>query len=443
MLINGARKRASLSGVKLFAVIALAIGALVLSAASSPAGAAPAKLAMHPHAFNCISACADYEATINQYFTDVAADSGLTTNVYSTLTQYSNIEYSTIFDASTNSYVDESPYPDKKCFDGFDTYCVTDKQLRTEIAKVIAANGWPTGTTTDLYFIFTPANVGICQHAGRAIDGIPCTTNVFCAYHQSNASFIYAVEPDDEAVSEGGCATGESPAGNDADSTLSTISHEHSEAITDPYGDGWTSEDTETYLGIPNAFFGSENGDLCAWNFGDPLGTTLDGQAYNQVINGHSYYLQQEYSNADGGCVQYAGGAPTNFSPGDDYYSGVGPLVDHGGTVMTTNTVYAIYWVPAAPSIAANRPPKIAGLAQVGRKLRALHGVWSNSPTLAYRWLRCSPAATSCKGIRKATDSSYRLVPADAGHRLEVRVTATNQVGRANATSAPTRKVKR
>ena len=434
-LIQLAESRASLSRVRLFAVIALAAGALVLSAASSPAGATAAKQTK-ALGFNCVSSCADYESTIDQFFTDVAADSGLTTNVYSTLTQYSNIEYNTTF---AGSYVDGSPFPTTRCHDGFDKYCVTDKQLRAEMGKVIAANNWPTNTTTDLYFIFTPANVGVCEHAGRAIDGVACTTNAFCAYHNATNNFIYAVEPDDAAVSEGGCDTGQSPAGNSADSTLSTISHEHSEAITDPYGNGWTSEDHETYMGIPDAFFGSENGDLCSWNFGDSLGT-LDGQEYNQVINGHAYYLQQEYSNIDGGCVQHVGGTPTNFDSSNPLYAGVGPLVYHDGTVMTTNTVYAIYWVPVAP--ANGRLPRIGGIAKVGKQLRAFHGTWSNSLSFTYRWLRCSSSGTSCTGIKRATGSSYTLAQADAGHRLEVRVTATNQAGRANAVSAPTRKVR-
>ena len=107
---------------------------------------------------------------------------------------------------------------------------------------------------------------------------------------------------------------------------------------------------------------------------------------------------------------------------------------------MTSTTVYAIYWVPAAA--ANSHLPTIAGQAKVGKKLKALHGAWSNSPTFAYRWLRCSAAGTSCKGIKKAIDSFYVLEPADKGHRLEVRVTATNQGGRASATSASTGKVR-
>ena len=159
-------------------------------------------------------------------------------------------------------------------------------------------------------------------------------------------------------------------------------------------------------------FDGNEIGDLCAWNFGAPLGTTLGGEPYNQVINGHDYYLQQEWSNADGGCVQYARRHRHELQPDDPFYAGTGPLVHHGGPVMTTNTVYAIYWVPAAPANTARRRSP-APRRSAGRSRRS-HGVWSNSPELTYRWLRCSAAGTSCHGIKKATDRTYKPVHADA-----------------------------
>ena len=108
---------------------------------------------------------------------------------------------------------------------------------------------------------------------------------------------------------------------------------------------------------------------------------------------------------------------------------------------MTTNTVYAIYWVPAAP--ANNKLPAISGAAKVGKKLKASHGAWSNQPKFTYRWLRCSATGTACKGITKATDSSYTLVPEDKGHRIEVRLTGTNMAGHATATSAPTAVIKK
>jgi hypothetical protein len=449
--------------VRLFAVIALAAGAIVLSAASSPAGATwgvshqlrgfvphtahasrlPAASRTHQTAgFNCVSSCAAYESKINQFFTDVAADNGLTTNVYSVASQYAPIEYNETFEGS---YVEGRPFPASTCHDGFDKYCLTDPQLQTEIGKVIARNGWPTQaeSKTALYFIFTPASTGICQGpGGPSLANNPCTTNVFCAYHSAAAdsSFLYAVEPDDKAVEGGGCSLGQAPVGSGADDTLSTVSHEQNEAITDPFPPtGWVSEDTETFDGIPNAFFGTEIGDLCAYNFGASLGGAPHAQ-YNQIINGHNYFLQQEWSNADGGCVQHLGGTPTNFPSSSPFYGGVGPLVNEGGSVMTTNQIYAIYWVPAKPAM--KQLPKITGAPKVGNKLKTSHGTWSNAPKLTYRWLRCSSAGKSCKGITKATGATYTLAKADARHRIEVRVTATNAAGHVSATAAPTVAVK-
>src|SRR5437763_8210761 len=105
----------------------VAAGALVVSGVSATAGAATSK-ATH---FNCVVSCSAYEATINRYFTDVAAANGATDNVYSVATQYSGIQYDETFGGS---YVDGNPYPTTKtCRDGFDTYCVTKPQLEAEI----------------------------------------------------------------------------------------------------------------------------------------------------------------------------------------------------------------------------------------------------------------------------------------------------------------------
>ncbi len=426
--------------MKLLAAIAVAAGALVLTAASSSAGAArhaahsplgfvphaahaspvaTARRTVKPAALNCIATCSNYETTINQYFTDVAAaaTANATDNVYSVATQYSGITYGSTFGGS---YVATSPYPTNTCHDGVDKFCLTDGQLQAEIGKVIAAKGWPLDTQTAMYFIFTPANVGVCLFNGQPSNTNACTTNAFCAYHSDAGSFIYAAEPDAAAVAGGFCSAGEAPEGNGADATINTISHEQNEAITDPYGNAWTSNDT----------FGPEIGDLCAYDFGTPLGNP--GTEYNQVINSHNYYLQLEYSNQDSGCVPYLGGTVSPANPQD----GIGPLVNHNGPVMTTNAAYAIYWVPTAP--ADRSLPTISGTPKVGKKLTAAHGTWTSLPKFTYRWLRCTSAGTACKGIANATASSYLLVAADKGHRLEVRVTATNAIGSASAVSAPT-----
>jgi hypothetical protein len=84
-------------------------------------------------------------------------------------------------------------------------------------------------------------------------------------------------------------------------------------------------------------------------------------------------------------------------------------------------------------------PPTITGTARVGEVLTAQNGTWENSPTsFRYRWLRCSEAGTDCVALLAADGKTYRLVQADVGNRMRVRVTAVNADGEANARSAAT-----
>ena len=124
---------------------------------------------------------------------------------------------------------------------------------------------------------------------------------------------------------------------------------------------------------------------------------------------------------------------------------GSGPLAyqNIGGSapVLLTNTVYAIYWVPVAPTNVAL--PKILRTAKVGQKLSTSHGRWTHAPTkYGYQWFRCSSVGTHCRAIPKATRSSRTLKKVDAKHKLYVRITATNAAGSTKANSAFTKIVK-
>ncbi|MGH3007966.1 MAG: hypothetical protein ACRDLM_00965 [Gaiellaceae bacterium] len=375
------------------------------------------------------SSCTSYEDAINQYFADVAHDNGTTNNVYSVATQYSGIQYQETFGGS---YVDTTAYPSNGCNDGYDTVCLSDSQLRSAIERDISANHWPDGGTTNLFFIFTPSNVGICTTTSE------CSTNMFCAYHDyiSSPGIAYAVQPYNATIPTGGCDSGESPNGNDADATLNTVSHEQNEAITDAdTQNGWYTSDD------------NENGDLCAWTFGATSG--LPGAEYNQTINGRHYWLQQEYSNeADTaplhrtGCVQNRGGlASANSTDPKTNLPFSGPLIDHGGSVMTTNTVYAIYWVPTAGATPSNTaPPVVSGVAAVGKTLSTSNGTWIGSPTsYAHQWQSCSSIGTSCADIAGATGTAYTLTAGDADHEIRSEVSATNGGGSSGyAASTPT-----
>jgi lysozyme len=75
--------------------------------------------------------------------------------------------------------------------------------------------------------------------------------------------------------------------------------------------------------------------------------------------------------------------------------------------------------------------PKITGTPAIGAKLSCSRGSWSGFPSqFTYRWLRGGTA------IPNATESTYKVASADAGHPLACRVTATNVRGPTSRTSA-------
>jgi hypothetical protein len=91
----------------------------------------------------------------------------------------------------------------------------------------------------------------------------------------------------------------------------------------------------------------------------------------------------------------------------------------------------------AAPANTA--PPTISGTPAVGQTLTASNGSWSNSPSsYAYQWLRCNGGGNSCTPVPGATQQTYKLTQADAGHTMRVRVTATNADGSGSAQSDKT-----
>lgn len=378
----------------------------------SEAAATPATLSFDP----------SYETLINRYFTDVAAASSVhaADNVYSVATQYNDsigsIQYHSTFGGA---YVDHTPLPSSGCNDGVDAYCLTDQQLQQEIQAVLNAKGWQGDgeqTLNRIFFLMTPQGVGSCEFAGSASDENPCSSNFFCAYHSAFTddavqTVVYANEPYLGAA--GGCTAPDQgfPNDVDADTTINTISHEHNEAITDPLGNAWYSDDPDQ----------DEMADLCAYGFGSQSG------GFNQIINGHHYELQQEWSNQDDGCVQRLGGAATAPPSGD----GSGPVAPHGGFTMRTNTTYAIYWLPTPGNIDS---PAVAGTAGVKHTLTTTDGTWSGEPTgYSVQWQRCSAAGTSCANISGATAAKYRLTAADTGHTVRSVVTAHNVNGASRA----------
>jgi hypothetical protein len=239
-----------------------------------------------------------YEPLVEQFFGDVAHDSGSTTNIFSLLGQYGDAQgpghYRISYDAAADSINDTDPYPARssQCASpsGVST-CLTDHQVTQEIDDVIQRTD-PTGRNLhNVWEVLLPTDVDECSSQDA------CGTNSFAGYHslanEGHGEFIYAVIID--TLIEGPPIAGADPEGNpEAESAIDTAAHETIEAITNPEGVGWMDPD------------GFEAADKCedGPQQGTPLGFAPDGSPYDQLINGHEYEIQEIWSNQTDGCEQ-------------------------------------------------------------------------------------------------------------------------------------------
>jgi hypothetical protein len=276
----------------------------------------------------------DYKNILKRYLGDVAAASGQNTNVFSVATEYFGTNGTINYAIQLGSAItDSQSLPKGDCqlasndttgiyADGTGySVCLDDAQITNEIQRVITTHGLPQNDYSHVYVMFLPKSVESCFNPGSSTStsgGQACTINhqptaAYCAYHSMMGpnwpvyGTIYANMPYPIYASPVGYTCG-SDAGNelgglqspnhnlDADTEASPTSHEINEAITDP----------NVYNGWYDAA-GYEDGDECAYVWGAVAGPF--GAEYNQVINGHQYLTQEEFSNHDffdtgGGCVQ-------------------------------------------------------------------------------------------------------------------------------------------
>jgi hypothetical protein len=279
---------------------------------------------------------ASSRSLVERYLTDVAADSGRSSNVFAVDRQYYDragfAAARETFNPARQAIVDTQPYPPQdasQCPGVAAAYptCVSDPQIRSELQRLITADRLPTAgpasaselaANTPIYLIIAPGDVNVCFLAGTR-----CFATTDCSYHayfvdNHGDNVLYAVIPmqihgpgfhgvvwpkvcqydNNHVVQE--------PNGDVADVVLTHLSHELNETITDPINQisGWF--DTS----------GNEDGDLCnaygpfipagvnnANAFSPTLGgSETAGTLYTQLINGDRYYTQSEWSNGDGNC---------------------------------------------------------------------------------------------------------------------------------------------
>ena len=123
-----------------------------------------------------------------------------------------------------------------------------------------------------------------------------------------------------------------------------------------------------------------------------------------------------------------------------------------GAVFVTAALALGVFALPAGQGVAAQAAlpgntaePAIGGRAEQGRTLASSTGSWTGTQPLAfaYQWVRCGADGGrsdggDCTIVSGATDRRYRVVRADVGFRLRVRVTATNAEGSRTVASNPT-----
>ncbi len=138
------------------------------------------------------------------------------------------------------------------------TRSVADSALQSALSRWIRAKTIPSGPKDLLYFVYLDPGVASVQGGGKSCQS-------FCGYHSSAGSVYYAVMP---YPSCDGCLGGLAA----FDALTATSSHELCEAVTDPVpGTGWYDDAH------------GEIGDICAWNFKQVAGYTVQLEWSNQL----------------------------------------------------------------------------------------------------------------------------------------------------------------
>jgi hypothetical protein len=168
------------------------------------------------------------------------------------------------------------------------------------------AAGLAGGGSNHIYNIFLPKGLDYCGTgtlipAGLCNGSVTSPNPAFCAFHgavnfSDIGTTLFTVIPyqDLNFCSINGFTAnpkGPTPNGVQQDSTYSAVSHEVFETITDPLIDSWIN---------PDPFYPAEIGDLCSYVTGQFVNGAVVPQ--NTVLNGVTYRIQFEYSNARHGC---------------------------------------------------------------------------------------------------------------------------------------------
>ena len=159
---------------------------------------------------------------------------------------------------------------------------LSDSQIRTVVSSAISSGRLP-ADAAGIYLVLTSADV-------TASSGF-CTQ--YCGWHTygtiSSKSIKYAFIGNPARCPSACAAQTKGPNDNaGADAMISIITHELTEAATDPQLNAW-------YDG-----YGYENADKCAWKFGTTY-TAPNGAKANVHLGSRDYLIQQNWVNSGSG----------------------------------------------------------------------------------------------------------------------------------------------
>lgn len=220
---------------------------------------------------------------VASYLTDDAADSGKTTNVFAIDTQYSTPSQVLAYNQGFAGSVEIAP---AKC-GGATTCSLEESEIEAELANQIAGGKIPAPAGNGMgtaYVVVFPASITIHDSTGAQSGA------TWCAEHGSTLlsggrHLIFAMVPD--LGSSGGCGALAHP----NDNVILSVSHQQSEMLTDPLV-------TEEELGWydANSFDSPGYGEIA------DICVTAGVDYGEESINGHKWFVQNEWSNADGKC---------------------------------------------------------------------------------------------------------------------------------------------
>ncbi|CAF3944088.1 unnamed protein product [Rotaria sp. Silwood2] len=176
----------------------------------------------------------------------------------------------------TRRYNNTSPITfGRSTTDSYSQGKILNESLIFAIVQRAINSGALPNDTNGVYFVLTSAD---------------CTESYFCrlacGWHtvnvRSNLKYSWVGNPEQLCPSD--CSYQlVSPNGNaGADAMVSVIAHEAAETVSDPYLNAWYDSACD------------ENADKCAWTFGS-TSLASNGAAYNMVVNGLKYLVQQNW----------------------------------------------------------------------------------------------------------------------------------------------------